>query len=102
LQKKFVSGAIGNGGPLIRVTTSQGDVSLKKATILPLPPTPPAPPKLTALPTEVQQSIDDAKSAASDATKEAKKAAAEARKEAKEAADEAKKEAAEAKKEKDQ
>ena len=96
MQKKFVSGSIGNGGPLIRVTTSQGDVSLKKASILPLPPTPPAPPKLTALPSEVRQSIEDAKSAANDATKEAKEAAAEARKEAKEAAAEAKKEAAEA------
>ena len=102
MQKKFVSGSIGNGGPLIRVTTSQGDVSLKKASILPLPPTPPAPPKLTALPSEVRQSIEDAKSAANDATKEAKEAAAGARKEAKEAAAEAKKEAAEAKKEKDQ
>jgi hypothetical protein len=96
MQKKFVSGSIGNGGPLIRVTTSQGDVSLKKASILPLPPTPPAPPKLTALPSEVRQSIEDAKSAANDATKEAKEAAAGARKEAKEAAAEAKKEAAEA------
>jgi DUF4097 and DUF4098 domain-containing protein YvlB len=99
LQKKFVSGSIGSGGPLIRITTSQGDVSLKKASILPLPPTPPAPPKLTALPPDVRQSIEDAKSAASDATKEAKAAAAEAKKEAKEAAAEAKKEAAEAKKE---
>ena len=50
LQKKTISGTIGSGGSMIRVSTSQGDVALKKASILPLPPAPPAPPKITALP----------------------------------------------------
>jgi hypothetical protein len=98
LQKKTVSGTIGNGGPLLRVTTSQGDVSLKKASILPLPPTPPTPPKLTALPPEARQSIEDAKQVAREAAAEAKAATAEAAKQAKEAAAEARKAAKEAEK----
>ena len=87
--KNVVSGTIGNGGPLLRITTSQGDVSLKKGSIMPLPPTPPAPPKLTALPPEARQSIEDAKQAAREATAEAKAAAKEAAAEAKAAAKEA-------------
>ncbi len=87
--KNVVSGTIGNGGPLLRITTSQGDVSLKKGSIMPLPPTPPAPPKITALPPEARQSIEDAKQAAREATAEAKAAAKEAAAQAKEAAKEA-------------
>ncbi len=91
LQKKTVSGTVGNGGPLLRIATTQGDVSLKKASILPLPPTPPNPPKLTALPPDAARSIEDAKQAAREAAKEAKEAAAETAAEAKKAAAEAKK-----------
>jgi DUF4097 and DUF4098 domain-containing protein YvlB len=96
LQKKTISGTVGNGGQLLHITTSQGDVSLKKASILPLPPTPPMPPKLTALPPDAQQSINEAKQAAREATAEAKAAAAEANREAKQAAAEAKKAAKDA------
>jgi DUF4097 and DUF4098 domain-containing protein YvlB len=88
--KNIVSGTIGKGGPLLRITTSQGDVSIKKASLMPLPPAPPAPPKLTALPPEARQSIEDAKQAAKEATAEARAAAKEAAAEAKEAAKEAK------------
>ncbi len=42
--RKSYNGTVGKGGPLVRITTSQGDVSLKKAMIDPLPPTPPPPP----------------------------------------------------------
>jgi DUF4097 and DUF4098 domain-containing protein YvlB len=42
--RKNFSGTIGKGGPTIRITTTQADVSLKKASVAPLPPTPPAPP----------------------------------------------------------
>jgi DUF4097 and DUF4098 domain-containing protein YvlB len=94
--KNVVSGTIGKGGPLLRVTTSQGDVSLKKASLLPLPPIPPMPPKLTALPPDARESLDEAKQAAREATAEAKAAAAEASREAKQAAAEAKKAAKEA------
>jgi DUF4097 and DUF4098 domain-containing protein YvlB len=100
LQKKTINGAVGNGGPLLRVITTQGDVSLKKASLMPLPPAPPAPPKLTALPPGTQESIDEAKEAAREATAEAKQAAKEAAAEAKEAAKEAKQKAKE--KDKDQ
>jgi DUF4097 and DUF4098 domain-containing protein YvlB len=81
--KKSVSGSIGSGGPLLRITTSQGDVSLKKGSIMPLPPTPPAPPKLTMLPPGVNESTE-ARQAAKEAAAEAKQAAAEAKQAAKE------------------
>ena len=42
--RKTLSGTIGDGGAVVHVTTSQGDVSLKQATISPLPPRPPNPP----------------------------------------------------------
>ncbi len=45
-----ISGTVNKGGPLLRVNTSQGDISLKKGSIAPLPPLPPLPPKLTLLP----------------------------------------------------
>ena len=89
-RKNAVNGTIGKGGPLLRVTTSQGDVSLKKASIMPLPPMPPMPPKLTALPPEARQAIDDANRTAREATAEARQAAKEAQKEAAAAAKEAK------------
>jgi DUF4097 and DUF4098 domain-containing protein YvlB len=89
LQKKTVSGSVGNGGQLLHVITSQGDISLKKASIMPLPPLPPLPPKLTALPPGTREAIQDAKQAAKEAAAEAKEAAKEAAAEAKESAREA-------------
>nr|ADC35779.1 hypothetical protein [uncultured bacterium 282] len=41
---KSYNGTVGKGGPLVRISTSQGDISLKKASIAPMPPTPPTPP----------------------------------------------------------
>jgi DUF4097 and DUF4098 domain-containing protein YvlB len=84
MEKKNISGTVGKGGPTLHVTTSQGDIALKKASILPLPPMPPPPPHLTALPAEVHQSIADAKAQAREAEHQAKEAAAEAKREAKE------------------
>ena len=95
-RKNTVSGTIGKGGPLLRVTTSQGDVSLKKASIMPLPPMPPMPPKLTALPPmppDARQAVEDAKQATREATAAAREAVKEAQRQAaaaKEAAKEAK------------
>jgi DUF4097 and DUF4098 domain-containing protein YvlB len=88
-RKNTVNGTIGKGGPLLRVTTSQGDVSLKKASIMPLPPMPPMPPKLTALPPDARQAIEDARQATREATKAANDAAKQAQKEAADAAKEA-------------
>ncbi len=45
--RKNFGGTVGKGSSLIRITTSQGDIALKKASIAPLPPTPPAPPPLS-------------------------------------------------------
>ncbi|HMG01528.1 MAG TPA: DUF4097 family beta strand repeat-containing protein [Edaphobacter sp.] len=41
---KSYNGIVGKGGPLVRVSTSMGDISLKKASVAPMPPAPPAPP----------------------------------------------------------
>ena len=93
LQKKTVSGTAGKGGPLLRISTSQGDISVKKGSIMPLPPLPPMPPKLTALPPlppGTRESIDDAKQASREAAAAAREAAKEAAAAAKEAAKEAK------------
>jgi DUF4097 and DUF4098 domain-containing protein YvlB len=87
---KNFGGMVGKGGPTLRITTSQGDISLKKAAIQPLPPMPPAPPRLTALPPEVHQSIADAKAATREAVREAKEAAAETKRQTREAAKELK------------
>jgi hypothetical protein len=91
--KNVINGTIGNGGPLLRITTSQGDINLKKGSILPLPPTPPEPPKMTTLPPDARKAIDDANRAAREATAEAKAAQKEAAAQAKEAAKEAKQKA---------
>ena len=97
LQRKTVSGTAGKGGPMLRISTTQGDISLKQASVMPLPPMPPAPPKLTGLPPNVHQSIEDAREAAREARQEAKEAADETRQKAKEAADEARQAAKELK-----
>ena len=47
---KSVNGTVGAGGPLLRITTTNSDISIDKGTVLPLPPLPPAPPKLTLAP----------------------------------------------------
>ena len=47
---KSVNGTVGAGGPLLRITTTNSDISIDQGTVLPLPPLPPAPPKLTLAP----------------------------------------------------
>ena len=66
-----VSGTVNKGGPLLRVSTSQGDISLKKGSIAPLPPLPPMPPKLTALPADATESVRQANEQARAATRQA-------------------------------
>ena len=41
---KYFDGTAGKGGPSVHLTTSEGDISLKKGDLPPLPPLPPAPP----------------------------------------------------------
>ncbi|MBN9618032.1 MAG: hypothetical protein BGO25_00690 [Acidobacteriales bacterium 59-55] len=57
---KSFSGTVGSNGPMLRITTSQGDIALKKAAILPLPPTPPEPPKLTFIPPTARSAVEGA------------------------------------------
>lgn len=91
-----ISGTVNKGGSLLRITTSQGDVSLKKASIAPLPPLPPMPPRLTAVPsgtsTEVRKAVEQSREAArraaeqlrsaQDQVRDANRDAAEAQREA--------------------
>lgn len=44
---KSFTGTVGKGGPVLRLTTTQGDLNLKKAAVAPLPPPPPPPPPLS-------------------------------------------------------
>jgi DUF4097 and DUF4098 domain-containing protein YvlB len=48
--RKTVRGVVGNGGPMVRLTTKDGDITLHKGDIQPIPPAPPAPPRITMTP----------------------------------------------------
>jgi DUF4097 and DUF4098 domain-containing protein YvlB len=45
-----LNGTVGAGGPMVRITTTNGDIGLHKAAVPPLPATPPPPPKITLAP----------------------------------------------------
>lgn len=45
-----LTGSTSASGPEVHITTTNGDISLDKGTVLPLAPLPPAPPKLTLAP----------------------------------------------------
>ncbi len=45
--RKSFGGTVGKGGPTIRITTTQGDIALKKDSVAPLPPLPPPPPPIS-------------------------------------------------------
>lgn len=47
---RIISGTVGSGGPMVRLTTANADISILKADVPPLSPTPPAPPKITLAP----------------------------------------------------
>ena len=44
---KTLSGSVGAGGPLVHITTTNGDISVHKGDVAPLPLALPAPPKIT-------------------------------------------------------
>jgi DUF4097 and DUF4098 domain-containing protein YvlB len=90
---KNFSGTIGKGGSTVRLTTSHGDISLKKSSVQPLPATPPEPPKLTLVPPEARNAIEGAKAEAKAAEKMASQEVKEAKAQAKEAAAQAKRDA---------
>ncbi len=45
--RKSFGGVVGKGGPTVRITTTQGDIALKRASVEPLPPVPPSPPPIS-------------------------------------------------------
>jgi DUF4097 and DUF4098 domain-containing protein YvlB len=50
---RSLNGVVGAGGPTVRITTTNGDISIHKDAVQPLPTNPPAPPKLTLAPVPV-------------------------------------------------
>ena len=72
---KSLSGSVGRGDSTIHLTTSQGDVSVKKASIAPLPPLPPPPPPITAIPPPgVNKALEDARRQVRQAEKQVEEA----------------------------
>jgi DUF4097 and DUF4098 domain-containing protein YvlB len=47
---KTVKGVVGKGGPSVRLTTTNGDISLHKGDVLPIPPVAPVPPRISLTP----------------------------------------------------
>lgn len=47
---KALNGTVGSGGPTVRIQTTDGDVTVRKSAVEPLPPSPPPPPKITMVP----------------------------------------------------
>jgi hypothetical protein len=47
---KTLAGSVGGGGPLVRITTANGDISLTKAAVAAIPLTGAVPPRLTLAP----------------------------------------------------
>ncbi|HSU18480.1 MAG TPA: DUF4097 family beta strand repeat-containing protein [Acidobacteriaceae bacterium] len=45
-----LTGTVGNGGPAVHVTTSDGDISIRKSAVPPVPPHAPAAPKISTAP----------------------------------------------------
>jgi DUF4097 and DUF4098 domain-containing protein YvlB len=45
-----LQGRIAGGGPTVTIATTDGDVTVRKSTVAPLPPVPPAPPRITLTP----------------------------------------------------
>jgi hypothetical protein len=50
---KTLTGTVGSGGPMVRITTTDGDIQLHKADVEPIPPTPPAAPRIVLEPPAV-------------------------------------------------
>ena len=48
--RESINGTVGGGGPVVRITTANGDISLHKGDIEPLPAVSPATPKITLAP----------------------------------------------------
>ena len=93
--RKSLNGTVGKGSSTIKISTTQEDVAIKRASIAPLAPFAPLPPP-SPLPAEAERAIKEAQKASGEAQRETQKAGKEARREAQKAADEAKKTAQDA------
>ncbi len=93
--RNTLNGTVGSGGAILRVTTSQGDISLKKADLQPLPPVP-ATPKLTIIDPNNRADASNARSAVREAVADARSAVLEARQDALQARRDAQQAAADA------
>jgi DUF4097 and DUF4098 domain-containing protein YvlB len=49
-ENKTLNGRVGTGGPTVTITTSDGDVTVRRTTVASLAPAPPAPPRITTAP----------------------------------------------------
>jgi DUF4097 and DUF4098 domain-containing protein YvlB len=49
-RRKTIGGTVAPGGPLVHISTTNGDISIHKGPVAPISATPPAPPKLAAAP----------------------------------------------------
>jgi DUF4097 and DUF4098 domain-containing protein YvlB len=47
---RTMNGTVGSGGPFVRLSTTNADISILKSDVQALPPVPPAPPKITLTP----------------------------------------------------
>jgi len=47
---RSLSGTVGSGGPVVHITTTDGDITVRKGEVQPLPVAAPAPPKITLTP----------------------------------------------------
>lgn len=86
---KSLTGTVGKGNSTVKITTTQEDVAIKRASVAPLAPPPPPSP----LPPEAQRALKDAQREAKEATDEGKREARDAQREAKQTGDEARREA---------
>jgi hypothetical protein len=81
--RKSVTGTVGKGSSTIKITTTQEDVAIKRASVAPLPPPPPLPPAVPDVSRAIrdaQRAGDEARRAGKQMQREAQKAAEEARK----------------------
>lgn len=103
-EHRTLQGTVGRGTSTIHLSTTDGDIALKKSTVSPLAPLAPlapiltiAPPAPPSLPGHVHTSLADAQRQLEEARREAKQAEEEARRDVEEAKRDAKRAAEEAK-----
>jgi len=82
--RKSINGNVGKPTARIKITTTQEDIALRRASVAPLPPVPQSPPALTAVPSQAVQALAQAKKRAEEARREAKAAEEAAKKAQKE------------------